>query len=383
MGTDNLVFLEVLEWFDETGQTVAHRLPEKGSGEIKWGAQCIVRESQAAVFYSHGVACDALGAGRHTLTTLNVPILTKVLSLPWGMKSPFRAEAYFVNLKNFTNLRWGTRDPVAFRDAELGLVRLRAHGIFDIQVAQPVLFINSLVGTQGDYTIDSLESYISEVIVSRLNDHLGENLDTLVNLPSRYAELASGLAERLGKDLAHYGLALRSLYINAITPPADVQQAIDDRSRLSAVGDRLQDLMKLKMASALENASQNGGVGGVEGGLGMGMAMLIPGLLAGSGVAAGGEPKAEAAKPGATCPECGHEVPGDSRFCPHCGHQLLVLRQCASCGKNLSPKARFCPSCGAPAGALPASRTCKACGAVNRPEAVYCNQCGEGLGAGT
>ncbi|PJA50632.1 MAG: virion core protein (lumpy skin disease virus), partial [Syntrophobacterales bacterium CG_4_9_14_3_um_filter_49_8] len=120
MGTDNIVFLEVIEWFDETGKELVHRIPEKGSGEIKWGAQLTVRESQIAVFFYNGKAYDAFGPGRHTLKTANIPILTKVLSLPWGMTSPLRAEVYFTNMKVFPNLKWGTRDPVAFRDAELG-----------------------------------------------------------------------------------------------------------------------------------------------------------------------------------------------------------------------------------------------------------------------
>src|SRR4030042_411698 len=128
MGTDNTVFLEVIEWFDETGKEIVHRIPEKGSGEIKYGAQLIVRESQAAVFFYNGRAYDAFVPGRHTLTTANIPILTKALSLPWGFTSPLRAEAYLVNMKVFPNLKWGTRDPVAFKDAELGLIRLRAFG---------------------------------------------------------------------------------------------------------------------------------------------------------------------------------------------------------------------------------------------------------------
>lgn len=126
MGTDNLIYLEILEWFDETGQALVHRLPEKGSGEIKFGAQLIVRESQAAVFFYQGRAVGAFGPGRHTLKTANIPILTKIASLPWAMESPLKAEVYFINLKTFTNLKWGTRDPVAFKDKSLGLVRLRA-----------------------------------------------------------------------------------------------------------------------------------------------------------------------------------------------------------------------------------------------------------------
>ena len=125
MGTDNLIYLEILEWFDETGQELVHRLPEKGSGEIKFGAQLIVRESQAAVFFYKGKAVGAFGPGRHTLKTANIPILTKIASLPWAMESPLKAEVFFANLKTFTNLKWGTRDPVAFKDKDLGLVRLR------------------------------------------------------------------------------------------------------------------------------------------------------------------------------------------------------------------------------------------------------------------
>ena len=129
MGMDNIVFLEVIEWFDRTGREIVRRIPEKGSGEIKYGAQLIVRESQAAVFYYHGKAYDAFEPGRHTLVTANIPILNKILSIPWGLTSPLRAEVYFVNMKVFPNLKWGTKDPVAFKDRELGLVRLRAFGI--------------------------------------------------------------------------------------------------------------------------------------------------------------------------------------------------------------------------------------------------------------
>src|SRR4030043_191189 len=172
MGKDNVVFLEVIEWFDETGQELVHRIPEKGSGEIKLGAQLIVRESQAAVLFYKGKACDAFVPGRHTLATANIPVLTKILAMPWAMTSPLRAEVYIVNMKVFPNLKWGTRDPVAFKDADLGLIRLRAHGIFNIQIVQPVLFINTLVGTMGIFTTEEIEEYLKRVIVSRFNDHL-------------------------------------------------------------------------------------------------------------------------------------------------------------------------------------------------------------------
>ena len=253
MGTDNLIFLENIEWFDETGQALVHRIPEHGSGEIKWGAQLTVRESQAGVFFYKGKAIEAFGSGRHTLKTGNIPILTKIASLPWGMSSPLRAEVYFTNLKVFTNLKWGTRDPVAFKDSELGLIRLRAFGVFNIQIIQPVLLINSLVGTQGMFTTQEIEEYLNRVIVSRFNDFMGDSIDTIFNLPAKYDELSEGLSKRLQEDFSHFGLSLTHLYINAITPPPEVQQAIDDRSRMGVFKD-MNKLMQMKAAMAMEKS---------------------------------------------------------------------------------------------------------------------------------
>jgi membrane protease subunit (stomatin/prohibitin family) len=371
MGTDNVFFLELIEWFDETGNELVHRIPEKGSGEIKLGAQLVVRESQTGVFFYNGQAYEAFGPGRHTLNTQNIPLLTKVLSLPWGFTSPLRAEVYMVNMKNFIDLKWGTRDPVAFKDEELGLVRLRAYGVFNLRVVQPVLFINTLVGTQGIYATESVEDYLSQVIVSRLNDHLGEHLDSLMNLPSRYEELSQGLRGRLETDFSRFGLALSALYIVSITPPEEVQQAIDDKSRLAVLND-LDRLVKMKAAMALEKAAQSTGEAGT--GLALGLGLMMPGFLAG--------PLKEAATPANTvpaCPECRNPVSPEARFCPACGHALVIFNRCPECGKNLPPQARFCSRCGHPVQVKRALPSCSHCGAENLAQSVYCNQCGEKL----
>jgi membrane protease subunit (stomatin/prohibitin family) len=312
MGKDNLIFLEVLEWFDDTGKELVHRIPETGSGEIKFGAQMTVRESQAGVFFYQGKAVEAFGPGRHTLKTLNIPVLTKIASIPWGLSSPLRAEAYFVNLKIFTNLKWGTRDPVAFRDSELGLIRLRAFGVFNVQVVQPILFINSLVGTQG----------------------------------------------------------------NSITPPAEVQKAIDDRTRMGVFKD-MNKLMQMKAAMAMEKASE--GEAGAGQGMGMGMGLMMPAMF--SQYFAGAKPGAQEGGAAETvdCPDCRNPVPVSAKFCPHCGHQQVVFQRCTECGKNLSSSAKFCSRCGHPAEDKPKPRFCSKCGSENLTESLFCNQCGEKL----
>lgn len=359
-------FMEVIEWLDQTGEAMIHRYPEEGSAEIKFGAQLIVRESQAAIFFRDGKGLDILGPGRHTLTTRNLPILTKVLSLPWGFTSPFRAEVYFVNLKVFTNMRWGTQDPVAFKDRELGLIRLRAFGSFTLQVTQPLLFINALVGTSGSFATAQIEAYLREIIVSRLNDFLGENLGSLFDLPKVYDEMGKAVKGRLMNDFRKYGIEMVDFYINRITPPEEVQKRIDERSGMAAVGD-LDQFLKFKAAQAIGDAAGSGGstgggqAAGMGIGVGAGIGMMLPGMIFKS---PGPEKRPESG--GVQCPECHGEVAVDSRFCSHCGHQMVVIKKCSRCHKNLTATARFCPSCG-----------------LDQTVELHCGKCQTKLPAGT
>lgn len=373
-------FLELIEWFDPTGEYIVHRFPEGGSAEIKLGAQLVVRDSQAAVFFRNGKGLDVFGHGRHTLTTYNLPVLTKVLSLPWGFQSPFRCEVYFVNMKVFTNMRWGTKDPVAFRDSALGLTRLRAFGVFTMQVTQPLLFINSLVGTKGVLETADVEDYLRDVIVSRLNDFFGEKVDTILDLPKLYDEMALAVKQRLVEDFRKYGMELVDFYINRITPPEDVQKMIDERAGMAAVGN-LDEFLKYKLAKAMGDAAQasGGAAGGAAAaglgiGAGAGLGMMLPGML--FQMPGGGPLSREkiVEKGVVSCPECHGEVPLDSRFCPHCGHQLVVMRKCPRCDKNVTASAKFCPACGADLGS---ELRCHACQAALPPATRYCFNCGE------
>jgi membrane protease subunit (stomatin/prohibitin family) len=371
-------FVEVIEWFDKTGQEIVSRYPEEGSAEIKFGAQLVVRENQAAVFFRDGKGLDVFGPGRHTLSTQNLPILTKVLALPWGFKSPFRVEVYFVNLKVFTNMRWGTKDPVAFKDKEFGLIRLRAFGTFTMQVTQPLLFINTLVGTQGTFETVNVEDYLREIIVSRLNDFLGETVDTLVDLPKYYDEMAVAVKTRLTEDFRKYGMELVDFYINRITPPEDVQKMIDERSGMAAVGD-LDSFLKYKAAKAMGDAATTGGPSGGAGagmglGVGAGLGMMIPGMLY-KIIEKGDQSEGMAIEKGVVnCPKCHGDVPISSRFCPHCGHQMVVIRKCPRCSKDLAASDNFCPSCGLD---LKVGHQCRKCNTKLPPGTKFCFNCGE------
>ncbi|HEX6850418.1 MAG TPA: SPFH domain-containing protein, partial [Candidatus Polarisedimenticolaceae bacterium] len=157
--------IEVLEWKDDSGREMVWRHP--AGGELKLGAQLVVSENQWAVFFRDGKALDTFGPGRHTLTTANVPLLTRLIGLPFGGTSPFRADAYYVARKTFTDLKWGTREPVLFRDAELAMVRLRAHGMFSTRVKDPQVFLNTVVGSQGRFATDAIEGFLREIVVSR------------------------------------------------------------------------------------------------------------------------------------------------------------------------------------------------------------------------
>jgi membrane protease subunit (stomatin/prohibitin family) len=342
--------MDLIEFVDEQGAEMVHRIPEQGSGEFKVGSQLIVRENQWAVFFRDGKAYDVFGPGRHTLATQNIPLLTAVLTAPLYGDTPFRTEVYFVSQRTFTDLRWGTTEPILFRDSEFKMIRLRSNGIYTIQITDPKLFVVKIVGTRGIFTNFQIEDFLRGVIVGRLADILGENLDSVLDLPRYFDELGAGLKARILDDFRQYGLAVVDFLINAISPPEEVQKRIDERSGMEAVGG-MDRYFQFKAAQAIGDLAKGAGAGGggdstvgtaAAAGLGLGtgagLGMMIPGMLQ-QAMAGGAQPKVR-------CPNCGKDIPFGSKFCPECGTNLSATITCPKCGATLPVGSKFCPNCG-------------------------------------
>lgn len=365
------VLMEVIEWIDPTNEEMIYRIPQEGSADFKLGAQLIVRDSQMAIFFKSGHAADSFTTGRHTLTTLNVPILTRLLAFPYGFNSPFRAEVYFINLKVFTNLKWGTKHPVTFKDSKLGLIRLRGHGAFTIKISEPILFLNSIVGRQSKYTTADIQDYLRDLIIARMNDLLGERLDTILDLPAQYTELAAQFKEIVRVEFEKYGLTMVDFFISSITPPDDVSQMIDQRSGLEAVGD-LDKFLKYEMARGL-GSSTGAGPAGAGMGMAAGVGLMMPAML--NKVFAPEQTELKRVPIATvTCPKCHTDTPEQSRYCYRCGHQMVIQNLCPACNKELPTEANFCLHCGYK---LSARATCPHCQAELIPGSKFCGSCGK------
>ncbi|MFE5311008.1 SPFH domain-containing protein, partial [Isoptericola sp. NPDC056605] len=289
--------IDIVEFLDESRDTIVWRFPRQGN-EIKNQARLVVREGQAAVFVSEGRLADVFGPGTYTLETKNLPILSTLQGWKHGFSSPFKAEVYFVATRQFTDLTWGTQNPVILRDPELGAVRVRAFGTYALRVVDPAALLRQLVGTDPQFRTDEIGDYFRSLVVGRLGPALAEAGVAVIDLAANQREIAGRLADQLSEDLTEYGVAVPRFVLENVSFPPEVEAALDKRTRMAVVGD-LDQYTKFQAATAIETAAANpGGAGeGLGSGIGVGM-----GLAMGQQMAQALAPSAPSAPPAPPAP---------------------------------------------------------------------------------
>ncbi|AZQ66314.1 SPFH domain-containing protein [Silicimonas algicola] len=272
-------FIDVIHWTDDTRDTMVWRFEREGH-EIKYGAKLTVREGQAAVFVHEGQLADVFMPGLYMLETNNMPIMTTLQHWDHGFRSPFKSEIYFVSTRRFTDLKWGTKNPIMLRDPEFGPVRLRAFGTYTVKVADPGLFIKEIVGTDGEFTMDEISFQIRNIIVQEFSRVLAQASMPVLDMAANTQDLGRLVAEAISQTIAGYGVTLPELYVENISLPPAVEQALDERTSRGVVGN-LEQHFRYKAAQSLDNP--NSGVGQAMGmGMGAGLGMQMGGAMAGA-----------------------------------------------------------------------------------------------------
>jgi len=285
-------FIDIVEWLDDTRDTIVWRFP-RYDNEIKMGAKLVVRESQTAVFVNEGQVADVFPPGTYTLQTQNMPILSTLKGWKYGFDSPWKAEVYFVNTRQFTDMKWGTQNPIIVRDAAFGMVRLRAFGAYAARIVDARKLVTEVAGTDPQFRTEEIGDYLRQQIVSHLGAALASSGISVLDLAASQVTIALGLAATMTGEFAPLGIEIPKFIIENISLPPEVEAAVDKRSQMSIVGD-LNAYTQFESATAIGDAARNPGGGAGEGiGLGLGMAVgqrMAAGLSPASPAASGPPP---------------------------------------------------------------------------------------------
>lgn len=346
MGFIRRQLLKVIKWEDNTNDTIVYRYPMTDRDEIMNGCQLIVRPSQVAILVNSGQICDVYGEGEHKLTTNNMPIITKLASWKYGFDSPFKAEVYYVNTKQFINQKWGTASKVNLRDADFGIVRVGARGVYSYRVNDAPQFMREIFGSNRDYSTASLAEYFKSIVVGGFSDAIGESKIPVLDIPAKYIELGEHVKSLLQDDFKKIGVELVNLVIENVSLPEEVEKAIDQRSTLGALKGSLGEFTQYQTAQAIRDAANNpnGGAGLAGMGVGIGAGMAMGNTMMNS---YNQEPaKSEQTTNGPKCTNCGVSLVAGAKFCSNCGTPVQTKKFCTNCGCQLDPNAKFCSNCG-------------------------------------
>jgi len=273
-------FIDVIAWTDDTRDTMVWRFERQGHA-IKYGAKLTVREGQAAVFVHEGQLADVFTPGLYMLETNNMPILTTLQHWDHGFRSPFKSEIYYVNTTRFTNLKWGTKNPIMIRDPEFGPTRIRAFGTYAVRVADPGLFLREIVGTDGEFTKDEITFQIRNIIVQEFSRVIAQSGIPILDMAANTDDLGKLIAGRISEPVGAYGLTIPEFYIENISLPPAVEAALDKRTSMGIVG----DLSRYTQFQTAEAMTQPGGAAGgaMASGVGAGIGMAMGAQMARQG----------------------------------------------------------------------------------------------------
>ena len=347
-------FLKVIEWQDDSKDLLIYRYPLTDRDQIMNSSTLIVRPSQIGVLVHKGQIADIFAPGTYKLSTENIPIISKILTLPTHGEYQVQAEVYYVNTKNITGLKWGTQNPIMMRDNDFGNVRIRAFGTYAFQVNDPRRFIEKMSGTNKEYHASEAHNQVCPSILQCFADAVSESRISALDLASNYREFSNTVLESANEEFDKFGLKITSLLIENISLPAEVEKALDERTRLGIMSDKMGTYTQLAAADALKAAASNPNGNNMAGlGVGLGAGVATAGVLSqalanakDSPVVKPAEDKDNSSSELIECPNCHAQVKKGSKFCPECGNKLPSKRFCTNCGAELSSNAKFCPECG-------------------------------------
>ncbi len=343
--------LKVIDWKDESQDTILFRFDVPDRYEIMRGSQLIVRESQVCIFVVEGKIADVFMPGRYKLDTENLPFLTAFYNWKYAFENPFKGDVYFVNTKQFTNQKWGTSNPIMMRDPDFGVIRLRGYGIYSYKVDDAVKLMRELAGTNQQFKTENIADQLRKMILSTVTDVIAESKTAALDLATQYEELSSATKAKLAKKFSDFGFVLSDFYIENLSLPEEVEKTLDTRTSMGVLGDKMGTYTQYQAAQALRDAAKNPGTGGTfaSAGIGLGAGMGMAGVFTEAFKGAKDvEKPAPAAAGTVKCTKCGADVKAGSKFCPECGEKIVAPegKFCPECGAKVSATAKFCPECG-------------------------------------
>lgn len=372
MGFIKKNLLKVIEWKDDSKDIMVYRFPVEDRYEIMTGSTLVVRDSQVAVFVHKGQVADVFEPGTHKLSTENLPFITKILSLPTAFESPIKAEVYFVNTKQFTGQKWGTQNPILLRDKEFGAIRIRGYGIYSFRVVDAKKFMQEVFGTNNLYKTADVAEQIRPTVIQSITDTIAESKMSVLDLAANYKEFGEQVVANSESDFGDLGLKLEKLVVENISIPEEVEKALDERTKLGIIEDKVGTYTQYQAASAIRDAAKNPSGNNLAGlGIGLSAASSMSGMFAGAVSTAQDKPK-ESKK---VCVSCGAEIPSRVKHCPECGAAQTLT--CPKCKEQVSGKAKFCPNCGEKLGAKAPEKKVCSCGEELKAGVKFCPNCGK------